>query len=225
MITTAMILAAGRGERMRPLTDTMPKPMLSVGGKPLIIWHLEKLAASGVERVVINLAHLSDKIEQGLGNGEQFGVTIVYSHEQQGALETAGGIVQALPHIGDNPFWLVNGDVWTDWSFSGHHELQSGELAKLVLVNNPEHNPDGDFAIDNQGYLSAKQQFSRFTYSGIGLYSPELFAACQPGKAPLAPLLKAQLDRQTIAAEHFRGQWCDVGTPQRLAALNQQMES
>ncbi|MBD1390630.1 nucleotidyltransferase family protein [Neiella sp. HB171785] len=219
-----MILAAGRGERMRPLTDTLPKPMLQVAGKPLIVWHLEKLAAAGVERVVINLAHLGHKIEQALGHGEQFGVTIVYSHERQGALETAGGIVQALPLLGEQPFWLVNGDVWTDWSFTGNQQLKAGELAKLVLVNNPQHNPAGDFAIDNNGYLAAKSQDDGLTYSGIGIYSPQLFAGCPQGRAPLAPLLTAQLDKQTIAAEHFQGQWCDVGTPQRLAELNKQLE-
>ncbi|MBW8192306.1 nucleotidyltransferase family protein [Neiella marina] len=218
-----MILAAGRGERMRPLTDTTPKPMLTVAGKPLIVWHLERLAAAGVKRVIINLAHLGDVIERALADGHQFGLTILYSHELDGALETAGGIVKALPLLGDAPFWLVNGDVWSDWSFAQTVTLADHELAKLVLVTNPEHNPQGDFAMGKDGFLEQKQASNSLTYAGIGVYSPRLFADCVPGKAALAPLLKAQLNNRSIAAWHHQGQWCDVGTPQRLLELNQRV--
>lgn len=224
MIETAMILAAGRGERMRPLTDTVPKPMLTVAGKPLIVWHLEKLVKAGVKRVIINLAHLGHVIEQFLEDGHQFGVQIIYSHEEQGALETAGGIVQALPLLGGETFWLVNGDVWSDWSFTNPEPLRHGQMARLVLVDNPEHNPAGDFGINNLGLLEAKQTDNAFTYAGIGLYSPALFATCQPGRAPLAPLLKQAMAQQAVVACYHSGDWCDVGTPQRLLELNQRVE-
>ena len=222
MIRTAMILAAGRGERMRPLTDLTPKPLLDVAGKPLICWHLEKLVAIGVERIVINLAHLGEQIEEVLGNGSQFGVKICYSHEVGGALETAGGIVQALPLLGDSPFLVVNGDIWTDLDFSELVELRRGMLAKLVLVNNPPHNAKGDFSLAGD-VLATSVSLPTYTYAGIGLYSPRFFDRCKQGKAALAPLIKSQLLQGVVSGVHFSGKWCDVGTPERLRQLNNEL--
>ncbi len=212
----AMILAAGRGERMRPLTDHTPKPLLQVGGKALIEYHLAALARAGMCDVVINHAHLGQQLEQALGNGSRYGLTIRYSREEQ-ALETGGGICKALPLLGDMPFIVINGDVFTDYPYQ---RLLSRPVAAahLVLVDNPPHNPEGDFCLDS-GQLKP-QGGERLTFSGIGLYHPALFAKCQPGAFPLAPLLRDALARGHVTGEHYRGQWVDVGTPERLKALD-----
>ena len=214
----AMILAAGRGERMRPLTDTCPKPLLVAGGKPLIVWHIERLAAAGIVDLVINHAHLGQMIEDTLGDGARFGVRIRYSPEGS-ALETAGGIARALPLLGDAPFLVVNGDVYTDYPFARllarAPQLDAdGVLAHLVLVANPEHNPKGDFALDADGRV---HDAPGLTFSGIGVYHPALFADT-PAHAPakLAPLLRAAMARGQVSGECWDGQWLDVGTPARL---------
>lgn len=219
----AMILAAGRGERMRPLTDHTPKPLLPVGGKPLIVWHLERVAAAGFKEVVINHAHLGEQIEQTLGDGSQWNLSIAYSPEPPGALETAGGIANALPLLGDEPFLVVNGDVYCNWDVSrAASALQADDLAHVVLVPNPPHNEKGDFAL-GQG-RAANEGESRYTFSGIGIYRPELFADLERGKpAKLAPLLRAAMDSNHVSAELHTGRWEDVGTPQRLAQLDQEL--
>jgi MurNAc alpha-1-phosphate uridylyltransferase len=219
----AMILAAGRGERMRPLTDARPKPLLDAGGKPLIAWHLERLARAGVRQVVINHAWLGSMIEQALGDGERFGLSIRYSPEPA-ALETAGGIAQALALLGTKPFLVVNGDIFTDFDFAAladrAEQLATGAaLAHLVLVDNPLQHPHGDFALD--GGLVAENGAHRLTFSGIGVYRPELFHGIAPGsRAQLAPLLREAMRVREVSGEHFSGCWLDVGTPERLAALD-----
>lgn len=212
-----MILAAGRGERMRPLTDVTPKPLLPVAGKPLIVWHLERLARAGFRDIVINHAHLGDQIEALLGDGAAWGARIAYSAEPQGALETAGGIANALPLLGDAPFLVVNGDIFCDWDFA---RARSGNaLAHLVLVDNPPHHPEGDFALD--GAKVSAGGTARLTFSGIGIYRPELFAGIACGEpAKLAPLLRDAITAGRVTGEHHRGRWEDVGTPERLAALD-----
>lgn len=212
-----MILAAGRGERMRPLTDHTPKPLLEVAGKPLIVWHIERLAAAGIGKLVINHAHLGEQIEQRLGDGSSWGVNIQYSAEGQGkALETGGGIYKALPLLGEQPFLVVNGDVWCDADFT---RLQIGEtdLAHLLLVDNPEHNPEGDFLLRDGRVLDSEGQ--SLTFSGIGIYRPQLFAACEAGAFPLAPLLREAIGREQVSGQHHLGTWIDVGTPERLQLL------
>jgi N-acetyl-alpha-D-muramate 1-phosphate uridylyltransferase len=219
----AMILAAGRGERMRPLTDLTPKVLLEVGGKPLVQWHIERLRRAGFERIVINHAWLGEQIEQALGDGSRFGLRIDYSREAQ-ALETAGGIVNALPLIGTEPFLVVNGDVFTDFDFALlisrlAAPVNRHVLAHLVLVDNPPHHPNGDFALTNQSVLA--DGHPRLTFSGIGIYRPELFSAIGRGeRAQLAPLLRAAMDRGAVSGERYHGLWFDVGTPSRLAELN-----
>jgi MurNAc alpha-1-phosphate uridylyltransferase len=269
----AMLLAAGRGERMRPLTDRMPKPMLEVGGKPLIAWHIENLVRAGIREIVINHAHLGAQIEKALGDGSQFGAHIQYSPEAS-ALETAGGIANALPLLlpspagGESaargaqpaggegePFVVVNGDIFCDYDFAKLRkraaELKSnGDTAHLVLVNNPVHHPNGDFALANDrvtnpvssitrkeyagGFTAAAQrpfrslnpQSSILTFSGIGIYQPVLFKDIPRGSiAPLAPLLRAQIALGKVSGEHHQGFWADVGTPQRLAELDSQVRS
>ena len=212
-----MILAAGRGERMRPLTDRIPKPLLPVGDRPLIQHHIESLAQAGFRELVINHAHLGDQIEYALGDGSRWGVQINYSPEPAGALETGGGIFQALPLLGDAPFVVVNGDIWTDYDFS-HPLLPENSLAHLVLVDNPAHNPQGDFCLAD-GWVSDGPG-ERLTFSGIGIYRPALFADCRPGAFPLAPLLKAAMAQGRVSGEYYRGRWVDVGTPERLAEIN-----
>jgi N-acetyl-alpha-D-muramate 1-phosphate uridylyltransferase len=215
----AMILAAGRGERMRPLTDHTPKPLLSAGGKPLIVWHIENLARAGFRELVINHAHLGGQIEAALGNGSRFGLSIKYSPEKE-ALETAGGIANALPLLGDAPFLVVNGDIFTDYDFSRvNHELDVGLSAWLLLIDNPEHNTGGDFAL-NGNFVEERGEVMH-TFSGIGVYRPELFAGIVPGsKAKLAPLLRAAMRSGKVGGEFYDGRWTDVGTPQRLAELD-----
>ena len=218
----AMILAAGLGNRMRPLTLHTPKPLLEVGGKPLIVWHIEKLTAMGVNEVVINTAWLGGKLAQALGDGSQFGVKILWSHEGEG-LETAGGIINALPLLGDEPFILVNGDVWTTMDFAPLLNVELGEnLAHLVLVQNPEQHPNGDFTLADGKAYTFDQQISgeNLTFSGVSVIHPKMFAGLEAGKRPLAPLLKAAMLENKIAASKLTGIWVDVGTPERLNALD-----
>lgn len=216
----AMILAAGLGTRMRPLTDKTPKPLLQVGGIPLIVWHLERLAHDGFTDIVINIAHLGYQIPEALGDGSQWGVNITYSDEQEeGALESAGGIVKALPLLGEDPFVVLNGDVWTDYDFQDHRKLADGILAHLVLVPNPEHNPEGDFALEDNKVVDAKQ----YTFSGIGYYSPKLFEGVPYGKLALAPLLRVAMKEGRVTGELYEGEWLDIGTPERLELLNAQL--
>lgn len=222
-----MILAAGRGERMRPLTDHCPKPLLRVGGKPLIAWHLEHLAVAGFGEVIINHAHLGAQIEATLGDGSDRGLRIRYSPEPAGALETAGGIAQALPLIGDEPFLVINGDIFCDWNLARAQTcLGDDALAHLIMVDNPAHHPAGDFHLDGH-QLGAGETAPgpRLTFSGIGVYRPELFSSLRPGTpAKLAPLLVAAMTRNQISGEHHTGRWLDVGTPQRLAELDAELQ-
>ncbi len=213
-----MILAAGRGERMRPLTDRTPKPLLPVAGKPLIVWHLERLARAGFRDIVINHAHLGDQIEALLGDGDAWGLRIQYSAEPQGALETAGGIANALPLLGDDPFLVINGDIFCDWDFTRTNAINI-DMAHLVLIDNPPHNLNGDFSLA-EGKVGAGGT-AKLTFSGIGIYRPELFAGIARGQsAKLAPLLRTAIDAGQITGEHHSGRWVDVGTPERLAALD-----
>ena len=214
-----MILAAGRGVRMRPLTDTRPKSLLVAGGKPLIAWHLEKLARAGFTDVVINHAHLGHMIEAELGDGARFGVKLRYSPEAE-ALETAGGIAQALPMLGAAPFLVINADVYTDFDFAALAAHELGErLAHLVLVDNPAQHPRGDFALQAGSVREAGE--SLLTYSGIGVYAPQLFAGIPAGaKVALAPLLRKAMAAGRVSGEHYRGRWHDIGTAERLQALD-----
>lgn len=222
----AMILAAGRGERMRPLTDTVPKPLLAAGNKPLIAWHLERLAAAGFREVVINHAHLGAQIEAALGNGAAFGLSIAYSPEPRGALETAGGIANALPLLGDVPFLVVNGDIFCNWDFARAAQCLAGiDLAHLVLVNNPEHHPQGDFVLDGTRVRAPRPDAPRLTFSGIGIYRPQLFADIARGQPhKLAPLLLGAMAGDRVSGEYHAGRWSDVGTPQRLADLDAELQ-
>ncbi|MFT7003524.1 MAG: MurNAc alpha-1-phosphate uridylyltransferase [Sulfurimonas sp.] len=214
----AMILAAGRGERMRPLTDTLPKPLLEVRGKPLIVWHLEKLAASGFKEVVINIAHLGYKIPESLGDGSRWGLHITYSDEQaEGGLESAGGILKALSILGDKTFLVVNGDVFCDYKFNPNFDLKD-KLAHLILVTNPNHNLNGDFALKDNVILN--DAAIKYTFSGIGYYSPKLFSDLVYGKSPLAPLLRDSIKNKKVSGEVFKNMWHDIGTPQRLENIN-----
>ncbi|MCL6264000.1 N-acetylmuramate alpha-1-phosphate uridylyltransferase MurU [Craterilacuibacter sp. RT1T] len=228
----AMILAAGRGERMRPLTDTTPKPLLAVAGSPLIGWHLKRLAKAGVREVVINHAWLGAKIEAALGEGAAYGLSIRYSAEGEQGLETAGGIATALPLLGDAPFIVVNGDVLTDIDFgqlAAQAALLDGKtrLAHLVLVSNPVHNSRGDFGLLADGLLAASPaQGTGLTFSGIGLYHPALFAATPAGQpAKLAPLLRQAMAHGQVSGALHPGIWLDVGTPERLAEANMLAQS
>jgi MurNAc alpha-1-phosphate uridylyltransferase len=213
----AMILAAGRGERMRPLTDVTPKPLLEAGGKRLIEYHLEALRAGGFTDVVINTAHLGEQLIEALGDGQRYGLRLRYSPEPEGALETGGGIHRALPLLGDAPFLVVNGDVWCDYPLAPR-ALADDDLAHLVLVDNPAHHEHGDFHLAGGRVDQAGEP--RLTFSGIGYYRPELFADCTPGRFPLAPLLREAMDAGRVSGEHHGGHWSDVGTPERLAALD-----
>ncbi len=220
MRVKALILAAGRGERMRPLTDSVPKPLLTVGGRALIEWHIAALAVAGVAELVINLGHLGERIRERLGDGRRFGVRIAYSPEPPGALETGGGIRQALPLLGSAPFLVVNGDIWTDYPYAGLLVRPVG-LAHLVLVDNPPQHPRGDFVLaPNRVSLTGSQ---RLTFAGISLLHPALLADCAPGRFPLAPLLRKAIRAGRVTGEHYRGRWCDVGTPERLAGLDAEL--
>ena len=216
----AMILAAGRGERMRPLTDETPKPLLEAGGKPLVVRVIEALARAGYTDLVMNVSHLGERIERALGDGGRWGVAIRYSHEAE-ALETAGGIATALPLLGREPFAVVNGDLHTDFDFAKLAPPRDA-LAHLVLVDNPPHHPGGDFAL-HEGRV-ANEGASRLTFSGIGVYDPALFAHIAAGtKYQLARVLRPQIEAGRVTGEHFRGRWMDIGTPERLAALDRSL--
>jgi MurNAc alpha-1-phosphate uridylyltransferase len=226
----AMILAAGLGERMRPLTDHTPKPLLEVGGQPLIVWQIQRLKAAGFGELVINHAHLGQKIEDFLGDGTAWGVAIAWSREPA-PLETAGGIATARSLLGDAPFLVTNGDVYADFDYGrlmpvlADMAANPAHLAHLVLVDNPPHHPQGDFSLeDGQVVPPPTHAVGRLTFSGIGCYRPELFAGIPAGsKAKLAPILIAAMEQGQVTGEHFTGRWEDVGTPQRLAALDEEL--
>ena len=212
-----MILSAGEGRRMLPLTEHTPKPLIEVKGKALIVWHLEALAQKGFCDIVINIAYLGYQIPQALEDGKQWKVNIAYSDEQEeGGLESAGGIVKALPLLGKETFLVVNADVFTAYDFSRQKVLEEGILAHLILVPNPAHNPQGDFNLINGKVLDQKA----YTFSGIGYYSPQLFAKLSYGKLPLAPVLREAMKEGKITGELYKGEWYDIGTPQRLEMVN-----
>lgn len=214
----AMILAAGRGQRMRPLTDTQPKPLIPVAGRALIEWHLQALAKAGVSEVVINQGWLGEHLPAALGDGSRYGLSIHYSPEGWPALETGGGIHHALPLLGQAPFLVVNGDIFCDYPLASlcRRTLSEGQLAHLVLVDNPSHNQQGDFGFAD-GAMLADAAAPKLTFSGISILHPELFAGCHAGAFGLAPLLRAALAEGRLSAEHYRGYWNDVGTLERLA--------
>ncbi len=219
----AMILAAGRGERMRPLTDHTPKPLLQVAGVPLIEHHIHRLAAAGWRDLVINVSHLAEQIEDYCGGGERWGVAIAWSREAS-PLETAGGIFKALPLLGNKPFLVVNGDVWTDypverlWQFRPRQDID----AHLVLVDSPPQHPLGDFLLDQAGLLQYRGEHQQgLTYAGVGVYTPAYFEGMAAGVAPLRPMLDGSIARQRLSGEYYRGRWQDVGTPARLQQLDQ----
>ncbi|MCK4706163.1 MAG: nucleotidyltransferase family protein [Gammaproteobacteria bacterium] len=214
----AMILAAGRGERLRPLTDSTPKPLLKVGEKSLIEYHLYKLAQAGIKEVIINTAWLGQQIQQNLGNGEKYNLNIHYSDEGEQALETAGGIIKALPLLGDEPFLIINGDIFTDYDFKQLLNLKLEGEAHLVMVENPDHNGKGDFAL-KKGWLQNSGE-SLYTYSGIGIYTKQFFAGYPEGVTALAPILKEKMKKQKVSGELYKYAWTDVGTKERLQQLN-----
>lgn len=218
----AMILAAGRGERLRPLTEATPKPLIEVGGRPLVGWHLAGLAAAGVREVVINVSHLAEQIVAALGDGARYGLRIAYSRERE-PLETAGGIANARELLGPEPFLLVNGDIYCPFEFRNllGKDLE-GRLAHLVLIPNPPHHPGGDFTLED-GYIG-NAPAPRYTYSGIAVMSPALVAGVPAGaRAPLAPLLRAAAEQERITGELYAGAWQDVGTLERLAQLRSRL--
>ncbi|MDZ4114703.1 MAG: nucleotidyltransferase family protein [Xanthomonadaceae bacterium] len=226
----ALIFAAGKGERMRPLTEHTPKPLLAVGGKPLIVWHLQNLAAAGIRDIIINTAWLASRLHDALGDGSAWGVRITWSHEGSEPLETGGGLLHALPLLGDAAFLVVNGDVYCDVDFSALPSAPQS-LAHLLMVDPPAHSAHGDFALGDDGLLHSSGE-SLLTYSGIGVYHPQLFAHWQrdvagstgadttPPTFRLAPLLRAAMARNQVSGEYFNGRWADIGTPERLAALD-----
>ncbi|MBA1438471.1 MAG: nucleotidyltransferase family protein [Epsilonproteobacteria bacterium] len=216
----AMILAAGRGERMRPLTDTTPKPLLHVRGKPLLQWHIENLVQAGFNEIIINVAHLGEQIIEFVDDGSRWGAKITISDEREGgALESAGGIKKALPLLGNEPFLVVNGDIFCNYRFDSDFQLDD-KLAHLILVPNPSHNKHGDFGLDDA--LVCNKADTMWTFSGIGYYNPAVFAKINPKtKTPLAPLLRKYIDQNSISGEVFRGLWSDIGTPQRLKQINE----
>ena len=213
----AMILAAGRGERMQPLTDSTPKSLLRIGGQTLIERQVHALVRAGVTELVINHDHLGEQIIKALGDGVAYGADIAYSPETGRALETGGGIFNALPLLGSDPFLVVNSDIWTDFAFE-QLPAQPDGLAHLVMVDNPEHHPEGDFSLST-GLLSQSGP-AMLTFSGIGVYRPELFSDCMAGAFPLAPLLRQAMDAGQVSGEHYTGSWFDIGTPERLDAIN-----
>lgn len=231
----ALIFAAGLGERMRPLTETTPKPLLVAGGKPLIEWHLEKLAALGIDEVVVNTSWLARRFPAELGDGERWGLRIHYSYEGEVPLETGGGMWKALARLGNAPFIAVNGDVWTDFDFARLPAHPPGD-AHLVLVDNPAHNPEGDFALQPSGDVRTEGT-QRLTYAGIGIYRASLFdnwvqvigdapgAGDTPPRFRLAPLLRAAMHEGQVTGIHHGGRWTDVGTPQRLQQLDEELSA
>jgi len=213
---TAMILSAGLGTRMRPLTNHTPKPLLKVGGKPLIVWHIQRLKEAGFRDIVINVAYLGNQIIEYLGDGSKYGVNIKFSDEQnEGALETAGGIIKALPLLSDT-FLVINGDIWTDYTYNSQFQLDDNILAHLVLIDNPPHNPNGDFLLDGTD--------KKYTFAGIGYYSKKLFEGLEYGKRALAPLLFQAIEDKRLTTEYYNGEWHDIGTPQRLEDLDTQLK-
>lgn len=210
----AMILAAGRGERMRPLTDTTPKPLLLIAGKPIIQHTIEQLVSAGFTDIVINTAHLGKQIQQTLGSGKKFGASIIYSDEGETALETAGGIANALPLLGKDTFLVVNGDIANDFNFNQLHNKKI-DLAHLILIPNPPHHSEGDFHLTPEGRVLALGQ-SKLTYSGIALFNPELFNKTKIEKSKLGPLLRQVIPQQRVSGEKYNGFWVDIGTPERL---------
>lgn len=217
----AMILAAGRGERMRPLTDHTPKPLLPVASKPLIEHTINQLVSAGFTDIVINHAHLGQQIEDQLGNGSHLGANINYSPEGDQALETAGGIINALPLLGKDVFLVVNGDIATDFPFVELKKI-SVDLAHIVLIDNQPHHTQGDFALDDSGNVTENEN-QRYTFSGIGLYHPDLFSKTPPGKSKLAPLLREAIAAKKITGQHYSGFWMDIGTPERLQELDDRL--
>jgi MurNAc alpha-1-phosphate uridylyltransferase len=218
----AMLLSAGRGERLRPITDTLPKPLVQVGGKPLIAWHLAALARAGIREVVINVSWLGEKLRAALGDGRDFGVRIDWSEEGPVPLEAGGGIFRALPLLGAGPFLVVNSDIWTDLPFAGLN-LPPDAHAHLVLVPNPPQHPRGDFGLEAD--LVVNRDSGRFTYCGVGLYRPEFFSGCVDGRFALLPLLNRAIGARRVRGELYHGQWSDVGTVERLAGLNAQLRA
>ena len=216
----AMILAAGRGERLRPLTDSTPKPLLKVGEKSLIEYHLYKLEKAGIKEVIINTAWLGEQIQQSLGKGEKYNLSIQYSDEGDQALETAGGIIKALPLLGNEPFLIINGDIFTDYDFKQLLNIELNGEAHLIMVENPDHNIKGDFALKNNLLENAGD--SLYTYSGIGIYTKQFFAGYPEGVTALAPILKEKIAQQKVSGELFQNAWTDVGTKERLQQLNDQ---
>ncbi|MBQ9273876.1 MAG: nucleotidyltransferase family protein [Succinivibrio sp.] len=230
----AMLLAAGRGERLRPLTDVTPKPLIKVGGKPLLQWHLERLYAAGVREVVINSAHLGEQIVEFAGDGSRFGLKISHSQEPPGGLETLGGIVKALPFLGDEPFLVVNSDIYTDADYGDFvraaaalspQENGTAPLGVLFLTDNPPHHPQGDFALQNPALLpSAVIKGGAYTFSGIALYHPGAFAGFDAARRPLRPLFDRMIEQGTLAGDILKGRWFDVGTAERLAQTEAYVE-
>ena len=220
-----MILAAGRGERLRPLTDLTPKPLLHAGPKRLIEYLIEKLVAAGFDDIVINHAHLGEQFEPILGNGERYHAHFEYSAEIAGGLETAGGIIQALPLLGNEPFLVVNGDIRTDFPFAdlAKIDLSTEQLCHLVMVNNPAHNPAGDFYLDAGGLLSLEGE-PKLTFSGIAIYRPEMFAEHPAAKLALKPFFVEAMEQRKATGQHYQGQWSDIGTVERLTALARQLD-
>jgi MurNAc alpha-1-phosphate uridylyltransferase len=220
----AMILAAGRGERMRPLTDKTPKPLLSIGGKSMIQYHIESLAAAGMRDIVVNLAWLGAQIRDSLGDGSRFGVRIQYSDEGDAALETGGGIFKALPLLagasGNDPFVVVSGDVWTEYPLGTcANKLAPTDVAHLVVVPNPDFHAKGDFGLANDRLVDAGE---RYTYANVGVFRPEFFAGCRPGKFPVGPLMFDWIRKGRVSGELYRGGWHNVGTPEQLRQLDQE---
>lgn len=232
---TALVFAAGLGERMRPLTLHTPKPLLQVGGQPLIVWHLQRLAAFGVRDVVVNTAWLAEQFPRILGDGSRWGLRLHFVHEGTAPLETGGGILNALPRLGQAPFLVVNGDVWSDADFGQLPREPAGD-AHLLLVDNPPQHPQGDFILQPGGRLAHRGDGPRLTYAGIGVYRPSILdgwrtvigdaagAAATPPRFGLAPLLRDAMDQGRVTGQHHRGRWADIGTVQRLQALDAELK-
>jgi len=218
----AMLLAAGRGERLRPITDSLPKPLVRVGGRPLIAWHLAALSRAGVREVVINLSWLGGQLRAALGDGRDFGIRISWSDEGPVPLETGGGILAALPLLGPGPFLVVSSDIWTDIDFA-RLRIASEAQAHLVLIENPPHHPRGDFGLEGERVVN--RDSDRFTYGNVGLYRPELFSGFSPGRFPLLSALNRGIAARLVTGEIHRGEWCDAGTPERLAGLQARLRA
>ena len=212
----AMILAAGRGERLRPLTDTIPKPLVDAGGRTLIDYHLENLSRAGFRQIVINISHLGEQLREAVGDGGRWGTSVHYSEEPAGALDTGGGIRQALPRLGVSPFLVINGDIWTDYPLIRLRAVKCDQ-AHLVMVSNPEHNPGGDFCL--QGARLGTAGTPSYTFSGIAVYHPRFFSGCSPGRFSVVPMLRQTMEEKLVTGERHQGAWFDPGTPARLAAL------